>query len=68
MDPQVLISALTGGVAGAALTQVATIALAHWRRPQLRISFSVNEPGCVVDTPVVRSPRPGDGYVERGEQ
>jgi hypothetical protein len=45
-----LITALSGGLAGAFLTQLTSAVLAWWREPQLKIIFSPEERGCIVDT------------------
>jgi len=51
---KLLVTAFSGGVAGALLTQGVTIFLGWWRKPVLKIIFAANEPGCVVDTPAVQ--------------
>jgi hypothetical protein len=66
MSAQAWLVALSGGLAGAVLTQLSTQGLAWWRRPKLRISFSVNEPGCVVDTPADFTDK--QGVTKRGQQ
>jgi hypothetical protein len=54
------ISALTGGFAGAVLTQVVQWFLGWWRRPILELSFSEDTSGCVVETPGHLTRRHGD--------
>ena len=44
------IAALSGGLAGAVLTQIVSAWLAWCREPQLKIIFSPEERGCIVDT------------------
>jgi hypothetical protein len=64
MDGQsiaILASALTGGLAGAALTIVVNSLISYWRRPILTVVFDNREPGCRVDTNVAGQ----TGYVRR---
>src|SRR5215469_5317495 len=46
-----MVTALSGGLAGALLTQCISLFVWWWRRPQLRLTFAQSQRGCNVFTP-----------------
>ena len=56
-ETQLLLTAFTGGLAGALFTQLIALVAYLVRRPRLHLVFSSMERGCVVDTPAGASAR-----------